>query len=193
MNLVEIRPAGVADSAEIARLFLISSDGLAEYIWSGMAEPGETAEQAGARRYARTGVAFSYENCLLAVAADGRVIGMTHSFPTDRDPNAVPEADPILRPYSELEDHGSFYISSIAVHEKWRNQGIGRRLMDATNARARQLARPRLSLICLERNEGAMRFYRRLGFRELARRPLVPHPLLHYRDGDAVLMVRPVW
>ena len=53
MNLVEIRPAGVADSAEIARLFLISSDGLAEYIWSRMAEPGETAEQAGARPYAR--------------------------------------------------------------------------------------------------------------------------------------------
>jgi hypothetical protein len=37
-----------------------------------------------------------------------------------------------------------------------------------------------------------MRFYRRLGFRELDRRPIVPHPMLHYTDGDAVLLARPV-
>ena len=32
----------------------------------------------------------------------------------------------------------------------------------------------RLSLICLEQNQGAMRLYSRLGFREIDRRPLVP-------------------
>jgi hypothetical protein len=37
-----------------------------------------------------------------------------------------------------------------------------------------------------------LRWYRRLGFEELARRPLLPHPLLHYLDGDAVLLARGV-
>ena len=49
-----------------------------------------------------------------------------------------------------------------------------------------------VSLICFERNEGAMRLYRRLGFSEIDRRPIVPHPSLHYRDGDALLMAREV-
>ncbi len=70
-----------------------------------------------------------------------------------------------LRPYAELEDPGSLYISGIAVKEAWRGQGIGTRLM-------------------------AMALHRRLGFREAARRRIVPHPSLEYSEGDAVLMVR---
>ena len=49
-----------------------------------------------------------------------------------------------------------------------------------------------VSLICFERNEGAMQLYRRLGFREIDRRAIVPHPSLHYRDGDALLMAHEV-
>jgi ribosomal protein S18 acetylase RimI-like enzyme len=64
--------------------------------------------------------------------------------------------------------------------------------MAAVDERARAVDRPRVSLICFERNEGAMRLYRRLGFEELARRPVVPHPLLHYPDGDAVLLAKAV-
>ena len=97
MTDVSMRPAGREDSRTIAELFLISSDGLAEYIWSQLAEPGETPLDAGARRYARDGVAFSYQNCILA-EIDGAVVGMAHSFPMDADPAAEPETDPVLRP-----------------------------------------------------------------------------------------------
>lgn len=187
--MTEIRKAVKEDSADIARLFLISSDGLAEYIWSLIAEPNETVADAGARRYAREGVAFSYENCLIATR-DGATLGMAHSFAMERDPDAAPETDPVLKPYSELEDYGSLYLSGLAVFEPHRNEGIGLALMDAVNRRAKDLSLPRISLICFERNEGAMRFYGRLGFRELDRRPVVPHPCLHYPDGDAILLAR---
>jgi ribosomal protein S18 acetylase RimI-like enzyme len=110
----------------------------------------------------------------------------------DADPEAGVETDPVLRPYAELEDYGSLYLSGIALMPEHCGQGIGTRLMAAVEGRARALGRPRVSLICFERNEGAMRLYRRLGFVELARRPLVPHPLLHYPDGDAVLLAQPV-
>lgn len=190
-HVFKIRPAVKQDSADIARLFLISSDGLAEYIWSHVTEPGETVAEAGARRYAREGVAFSYENCLIA-EADGETVGMVHAYPMEEDPGAEPDGDPVLRPYGELEDYGSLYISGLAVVEGRRNAGVGQALMRAVNERARDLALPRLSLICFERNAGAMRLYRRLGFREIARRPIVPHPCLHYADGDAVLLAREV-
>jgi ribosomal protein S18 acetylase RimI-like enzyme len=117
---------------------------------------------------------------------------MAHSFPMDADPTAEPKADPILRPYAELEDYGSLYLSGIALFPEHRERGSGTRLFASVDERARALGRPRVSLICFERNEGAMRWYRRLGFEELARRPLVPHPLLHYADGDAVLLARGV-
>ena len=187
--MIDFRQAVKEDSTDIARLFLISSDGLAEYIWSKVAEPGETVIEAGTRRYAREGVAFSYENCLIA-EQEGATVGMAHSFDMEEDPEAEPESDPVLKPYSELEDYGSLYLSGMAVVEQHRNAGIGMALMEAVNQRAKDLSLPRISLICFERNEGAMRLYRRLGFRELDRRAVVPHPALHYHDGDAVLLAR---
>lgn len=189
MDEVTLRPARPEDSPAIARLFLISSDGLAAYIWSRLAAPGEDLAAVGARRYAREGVAFSYRNCVIA-ECEGEVAGMLHTFPMAHDPEATPETDPVLRPYSELEDPGSLYVSGVALFPGRRGSGIGTRLIAAAKARARDLGLPRLSLICFERNEGAMRLYRRLGFREIARRPLVPHPMLHYAEGDALLLVR---
>ena len=53
-------------------------------------------------------------------------------------------------------------------------------------------ALPRLSLICFERNATARAFYVRRGFLVEERRPVVPHPTLHHRDCDALLMVRSV-
>lgn len=189
-----LRPARPADCREIAALFLISSDGLAAYIWRQMDMPNLSLREIGARRYAREGVAFSYQNCLVAERR-GTVAGMMHSFPievpTEGEATAA-ETDPVLRPYSELEDPGSLYISGIAVKKGQRGQGVGTRLLAMAEDRAWSLGLPRLSLICIEANRRAMSLYRRLGFREAARRPIVPHPSLEYSEGDAVLLVRQV-
>lgn len=187
--MLNFRQAVKKDSADIARLFLISSDGIAEYIWSKIAEPGETVLQAGTRRYAREGVAFSYENCLIA-EKDGTIIGMAHSFEEVKDADSAPTSDPVLKPFSELEDYGSLYLSGLAVVEQHRNAGIGLALMEAVNQRAKDLSLPRISLIVFERNEGALRLYGRLGYRELDRRALVPHSTLRYHDGDILLLAR---
>ncbi|WP_420345194.1 GNAT family N-acetyltransferase [Pelagibius sp.] len=191
---LDIRWAKAEEARAIARLFLISSDGLATYIWSRIDVPDLNPEEVdleeiGAARYARSGTAFSYENCLLALAG-GIVVGMAHAFPMDADPGPVGEEDPVLRPYAELEDPGSLYLSGLAVEEGYRSAGIGAELMDCVEELARAKSLPRVSLICFERNTGALAFYRRRGYREIARRPLVPHPSLHYADGDALLLVR---
>ncbi|MCT7378655.1 GNAT family N-acetyltransferase [Chelativorans salis] len=184
-----IRPALQEEAGEIARLFLISSDGLAAYIWSKMDMQGLSLEEIGTARYARTNTAFSFENCLVAVRGY-RIAGMVHAFPMEADASGVEETDPVLRPYAELEDPGSLYVSGLAVHDRYRGRGIGGELMDHVYAVARSRGLPRVSLICFERNETAFEFYRKRGFQEIARRPVVPHRSLHDSDGDAVLMVR---
>lgn len=191
-----IRKARREDCGDIAELFLIASDGLAAYIWSQMDMPGLSLAEIGARRYAREDVAFSYENCIV-VEKNGAVIGMAHSFPMEprgdehEDEDETP--DPVLEPYAELEDPGSLYVSGLALYSEHRGQGIGTRLFDTVALWAARATRlPRVSLICFAGNERAMRLYGRLGFREVARRPIVPHPSLHYTAGDALLLVRPL-
>jgi len=195
---VIVRPARLDDCADIARLFLIASDGLAEYVWSRVAPAGTPLLEVGRRRYARDGVDFSYRNCLVA-EENGRVVGMMHSYPmlprdaarSADDANGTDEQpDPVLHPYVELEDPGSLYVAGLAVYPEHRGRSLGRRLMAEARARAERLGLPRVSLICFQRNERAMQLYRRLGFVAVDRRPVVPHPCLEYRDGDALLLVR---
>ncbi len=186
---IVIRAARRADARDIAELFLISSDGLATYIWSRLAEPGQSLEDVGAARYARDGVAFSYQNCEV-MESDGDVIAMAHAFVMDpRAPDDV-EDDPVLKPYAELEDPDSLYLSGLAVRPEFQGQGLGSQLLYRVHDNAAMLGCPRVSLICFERNEGAYRLYRREGYTELARRPLVPHPSLHFTDGDILLLAK---
>lgn len=188
---LDIRWARQEEVGAIARLFLISSDGLAAYIWRRVGPADQRPEAIGAARYARRDTAFSYENCLVALR-DGAIVGMAHAFAMTGDGSAPTEPDPVLRPYAELEDPGSLYLSGLAVEAPHRGRGIGGELMDCVEGLAFAKALPRVSLICFERNERALAFYRRRGFREIARRPLVPHPSLHYRDGDALLLTRAI-
>jgi ribosomal protein S18 acetylase RimI-like enzyme len=188
----DIRNARKDDACEIAKLFMISSDGLAAYIWSKLQAPGMSLEDVGAARYAREQTMFSYEHCMMAERG-GEIAGMIHCHAMTVPPEEeVSESDPVLRPYMELELNPSLYVGGVAVYEKYRGLGIGTALMNIAYARARQLSLGKVSLICFERNERAMRLYKRLGFSEIDRRPVVPHPMLHFSEGDAILMAREV-
>ncbi len=182
-----LRPAQKSDCRRIAELYRISSDGVADYIWTRLAQPGEDILDVGQRRYAREGTPFSYENCKL-VEHEGAVIGMLVAFPMEVDP-AYRESDPVLVPYSVLEEDRSYYICGMAVDEQHRGAGIGTMLLEEAERTASQLGFAKLSLIVFEQNAGALRLYSRLGFVEARRHPVVPHPLIHY-TGDAILMVK---
>lgn len=187
---VKLRDAVREDAPALARLFLASSHGLSEHVWRQAALPGETPLQSGIRRYARDGGPFTWRCCLVAESG-GRAAAMLHAFPMEE---AVPDIgeDPVLRPYAELHDPGSLRVSDLAVFPEFRGRGIGTLLLAAAEERAWALGLARLSLTCFERNEGALRLYLRLGFREADRRPVVPHPCLRIADGDVMLMRKAV-
>jgi ribosomal protein S18 acetylase RimI-like enzyme len=182
------RPAERADARAIAQYYRMASDGVSDYIWSLLAEPGEDLLEVGARRYARENTDFSYQNCDMA-ELDGAVVGMLLGYRAmEPAPDAEPESDPILRPFAELELPGSLYIAGVAISPTLRSSGIGSALMARAHDRARAGGMPSASLIAFERNEAAVRLYERLGYRIVDRRAVVPHPLIHYADGDALLM-----
>lgn len=191
-NDVSFRPATRNDARVIAELFQISSEGVADYIWSQLDGPeyqGLDLVDVGAKRYEREGVDFSYQNCDIA-EIDGEAVGMLHAYPMGESVGVAPEdCDPVLRPYAELEEPKSFYISGLALFDKYRGSGIGTRLLDFAYKRARAEGLKKISLICFAENQGAYRLYEREGFADRGRRDVVPHPLIKH-GGEAVLMVR---
>lgn len=182
------RAARRSDALRIAELFKISSEGVADYVWSLLAEdyPNLAPLEIGAQRYAREDTAFSYQNCIVA-DCDGDVVGSCHAYLMEASSPAE-DVDPVLRPYAELQAPGSLYISSLAVEERARGLGIGTRLLGLAVGRARRQQARSLSLIVFEQNTRARQLYERFGFREVGRRTIVPHPLIH-AEGDALLMV----
>jgi ribosomal protein S18 acetylase RimI-like enzyme len=190
-NDVTFRPAKRDDARVIAELFQISSEGVADYVWSQIDDP-EYADlspiELGAVRYGRENVNFSYQNCDIA-EIDGKPVGMLHAYVMGDDVGHAPDdIDPVLRPYAELEEPRSLYISGLALFDEYRGSGIGTRLLDFAYKRARAEGMKKISLICFEENAGAYRLYEREGFKERKRREVVPHPLIRH-GGDAVLMV----
>jgi ribosomal protein S18 acetylase RimI-like enzyme len=182
-----IRPAVKSECREIASLYRISSDGVAEYIWTKMAQPGEDVLDVGQRRYEQEGSVFSYRNCWM-VMQNGDTAGMIVAFPMEIDDAGV-EADPVLVPYSKLEEPDSYYICGMVVYPEYRARGIGTTLLQHAEKQCTDLGLQKLSLIVFEQNAGAKRLYERSGYVEKRREPVVPHPLIHF-NGDVVLMVK---
>lgn len=192
-RLANFRAATKEDRYELARLFRIASSGVADYIWSRLAPkyPGLTPLEIGARRYAREEGNFSYKNCVVA-EQDRAVIGMLFTFPLEEGQEAEGEpADPILKPYEELEIPGSFYICALSLLPGFRGRGVGTKLLSIARKQAYQRGFGTLSLLVFEQNEGAVKLYERNGFKVAGRAPIVPHELIDH-TGDVLLMASEV-
>ncbi len=188
MTKANYRPAEKSDCRTVAQLASISSDGVADYIWTQMAEPGQDILDVGEARYRREGVPMSFQNSTL-VEVEGQIAGMLLAFPMHIEPDAEPETDPVLAPYSALEEDNSYYIMGVALFPQYRGSGIGSELMAMAESDARDKGFDKLSLVVFEQNSGAHALYLRLGYKERMRASVVPHPLIHF-IGEAILMVK---
>lgn len=186
---IDFRPAQASDAHDIARFFQLTSEGMADYIWSKLAAPGEALLSVGASRYAREQGDFSYKNCLMATF-EGRVIGMMHSYALREAPDRPVETDPVLAPYADMEVPDTLYISSLALDEAWRSQGLGVQFLRHAQQRAEDAGLTGLCLIDYAENHGARRFYERHGFQIVKACQIVAHPMLGV-TGEAYLMYRP--
>ncbi len=188
MDKIIFRPAHKSDARKIAKLYRISSDGLAEYIWTALAERSEAILDVGTRRYARENTQSSYQNCIVA-ELNQQVVGMLAAYPVHSSKDKSPEKDPVLAPYSKLEESHSLYISGVALFEKYRSCGIGSQLLAMAERQAKDQAIDKLSLIVFEKNIGAKKLYEAMGYQEVAKETIYPHPLIRH-TGNALLMLK---
>ncbi|WP_461519135.1 GNAT family N-acetyltransferase [Porticoccus sp.] len=186
--MIEFRAAKKEDCRTIAELYSISSDGVADYIWSMLAEDGENILDVGQRRYEQEESVFSYKNCIIA-ERDKKIAGMLVAFPVKCDGKIA--EDPVLAPYSKLEADNSFYICGVALKPEYRGQGIGTQLIKLAEQQARMRKFHTLSLVVFEQNERAIKLYKALGYREVRREKIVQHPLIQ-ATGDAILMTKEI-
>jgi GNAT superfamily N-acetyltransferase len=189
---VSLRDATPNDARALAELIGIAGAGIPQWLWSGMAEPGEEVFEVGERRARRTTGGFSWINAIVADHG-GAVIGMILGYPIDPDASDLAELPPILRPFAELERlvPGSWYINAFALFEPWRSRGVGSRLLEAAEARARAAKCKQISVQTFSATPRAEAFYLRHGFRRVDTRPLPDASPCQYR-GDTVLLLRDV-
>jgi len=198
MNLKPpFRWAKTEDCYRLAELAQMSSSGVIDYVWSNLDGQDLSLLEIGEQRFAQEDTDLSYRNCVVA-EIDDDVAGMLVSFV---DTNAVTDyttlpapksgdAD-VLAPYRELEIPDSYLICELALLPQYQCQGLGTRLFEIAKGLARERGCAELSLQVFEQNVGAVQLYERLGFKEIDRRPVVPHELIRY-TGDVLLMTASV-
>ena len=145
------------------------------YLWSQMAEPGETAWDIGRRRAAREEGSFSYRNATI-IEHDGQCAGCLIGYEIPDNPEPIPDDMPAMFvPLQELENlaSGTWYINVLAVRPQFRGQGLGTKLLRLAEETAQRLGKRGMSVIVSDANLGAHRLYKGLGYDERARRPMV--------------------
>jgi ribosomal protein S18 acetylase RimI-like enzyme len=189
---VETRQATKADCRTVAELALIAGEGIPAYFWEPSQQPGEALEDVGARHAASETDNFSFRNAHLAVIGT-QVAGMllAYRLPDEDGAESLDEFPLFIRPLIELERcvPGTFYINMLAAYPRYRNQGVGTALMALADGVAATAGCAMLSVEVFEKNAGALRFYRRLGYAIVDRRPVIPHPYQPH-DGDILLLTK---
>ena len=171
-----LRAARKGDCGELARLIDLAGEGLPHYLWTQIAGPGGDAWEVGRQRAARDSGGFSYRNSVVA-EVDGKVVGALVGYPVAEEPEPVDieTTPPMFVPLLELENlaPGTWYVNSVAVFPEARGLGVGSQLMKRAEQIAEDLGLRGLSLIVSDANHDAKRLYERLGYEEVAVRPMV--------------------
>lgn len=187
---LSLRAATSADGPVLAELMNAAGEGIPAWLWSPNVAPGEDVMEYGARRVATGEGAFSYSNTQV-IESGGVIAGMLlgYRLPDPYPDDALDDCPAVVRPLIELESQipGAWYVNAVAVAEPFRGHGVGGRLMALAEQLAAQSGAGRTGLIVAEGNSGAVRLYRRLGYRATASRTIVPCPNCPH-EGNWLLM-----
>lgn len=176
------RAAVPDDASAMAELVNMAGEGLPFYLWSKMAEPGQTVMDVGISRAIREVGGFSYRNTVVR-EADGRVASALIGYSLDEDPEAIEYAElpPMFVPLQRLEDRvpGTWYVNVLATYPDYRGKGYGRELLSIAESLAHEAGSKGMSIIVADTNQMARRLYENFGFEEQYQLPMVKEDWQH--------------
>ncbi len=186
---IETRKASKADLPHLIRVRMMAHGGFNEALYGGLDQSVENIIESELCDSVSTEYYKNYW-----VALDGNeIVGGLLAFPyDDQDPDLdhplLPEDRLVLeRPFEEIEAPGTYYIHALSVYPEFSRRGIGSVLLALAKERAIVNGISELSLYVFAENSGAVSLYKKYGYIETGRRPLVPHPEFIY-SGDVLLM-----
>lgn len=185
-----MRNAQASDAFSIAELHRLASEGAADVKWEREAERGETPADVGARLISDETGPLSWKNAVVA-RQYGMTVSVLHAAPAGEPAPLPQEDDAALRPFREMAEPGSLFISALCVYPAFQGQGLRASLLKVARPRARAEGLDRMSILAFEQDAGTMAFLKAEGFEAIDRRSLKTHELIRAR-GDLVLMVAPV-
>ncbi|MCP4380039.1 MAG: GNAT family N-acetyltransferase [Hyphomicrobiales bacterium] len=191
MDRFAIRPAVYRDATHLAALVDIAGEGFASHFWSQVAETGQSPFEVGRSRAQRDAGSFTWRNAHIA-ERDGDVAGALVGYRIADTPDSGSDLPAIARPLGELEAEvpGHWYINVLAIFPEYRGNGLGGALLHHADRFGPTVAPAGMAVIVSSQNDGAARLYGRHGYREVARRPMVPYPGSSL-TGDWVLLTKP--
>ncbi|HEY5643572.1 MAG TPA: GNAT family N-acetyltransferase [Woeseiaceae bacterium] len=188
------RWATAADAEALAALVNIAGEGLPLYLWTRMAGAGESPWQVGRQRAQRERGSFSYRNAIVREEC-GAVAACLMGYPLHDTTSPVDTAEtpPMFVPLQELEclAWGTWYINVLASFPEYRGRGFGSALLGIAADQAVSKGCRGLSLIVSNANRGALRLYKRSGYREQATRAIVREGWEH-SGTEWLLLVKPI-
>jgi GNAT superfamily N-acetyltransferase len=198
MAAIEVgyRPAVPADSEAVARFICVASGGLYEFLFADLIPPMTSAALI-ACGVSTEQYPVSYRNCFVAFdVTSGEIVGAANAFLADELKESGYDHLPAglhehVRPMLEAQDWGSMFLNALAVSERCRGNGVGSRLLDWAEGRAREAGLDRLSLHVWADNTNAVQFYRTKGFVALHVAEVAPDSRLPH-VGGSVLMSKPI-
>ncbi len=169
-----IRAAGQDDAQALVDFIGYASSGMAPIAWAQAVEPGRDPRAFGIATVRGEAGSMSYRNAVVVDDGEGPIAALiSHPLPAEAQP--IPVGPPgLTTPWQELRNHacGAWHIAVLAAYPEHRGRGLGTALIGVADAlRAAHGAR-QLSLLVADANIEARRLYERLGFREVARRPM---------------------
>ncbi len=193
---ISYRHATTEDSSAVASYICLAGDGLYEFLLDGLI-PGFTSTEILKWTVGVLDSPLSYKNCFVAVdTGNNEIAGLINLFPADelRDQGhelISTERWRFLEPVFSFQDWGSLFINSLAVGRKWRQCGIGGRLLDHSLERAKSEDYDSVSLHVWSDNLKAISFYEKRGFVTVDTVALPDHPEFPGKSGS-ILMHRGV-
>ena len=170
------RQATPDDARPMTELINFAGEGMPVYLWTRIAEGGESPWEIGRQRARRETGSFSYLNTVVRQDGDD-VVAALIGYPLADTPDPVDydEMPKMFVPLQELEDlaAGTWYVNVLASYPESRGKGYGTELLEIAEQLAKDTGRTGMSIIVSEANDGARRLYERCGYTETARRPMV--------------------
>ena len=139
---IAIRPAGPDDVAGVVEVF---NGVIAERRYTAMAEPVTVATEAAYM------AGLGPRGVMFVAVVDGRIVGFQTLEP--------------FAAFTTSMDHVG--ILGTQLVPDWRGRGVGLALWEASTAFAREQGFEKILIYVRAGNAGALRFYRKLGFRDI--------------------------